>query len=143
MSPKRLFGLFRCPLSGRQNGAGIHNVFNVSDKQSEESGAQFSPIGSEGAVMDVSSVNSILQVPAATAPVTPAPQPAENREIIQAVKALNATEMFGEQNELLFQLDRQAQRVVVQVVNRKTREVVSQVPPEYVLRMAEDLKRGR
>ena len=89
--------------------------------------------------MDVSSVNSILQVPAATAPVTPVQQPAENREIIQAVKALNATEMFGQQNELMFQLDRQARRVVVQIVNRKTRDVVSQVPPEYVLRMAEEL----
>jgi uncharacterized FlaG/YvyC family protein len=93
--------------------------------------------------MDVSSVNSILQVPAATAPVTPVQQPAENREIIQAVSALNSSDMFGQENELMFQLDRQARRVVVQVVNRKTREVVTQVPPEYVLRMAEDLKSGQ
>ena len=93
--------------------------------------------------MDVSSVNSILQVPAATASVTPVQPPAENREVIQAVSALNASAMFGDENELTFQLDRQARRVVVQVVNRKTREVVSQVPPEYVLRMAEDLKSGQ
>lgn len=92
--------------------------------------------------MDVSSVNSILQVPGAAAPVTHVEQPAEHREIIQAVKALNGSEMFGQENELQFQLDRQARRVVLQVVNRKTREVVSQVPPEYVLRMAENLKNG-
>jgi flagellar protein FlaG len=67
-------------------------------------------------------------------------QPAEQREVIKAVKALNATEMFGEQNELQFQTDRQTRRMVVQVVDRKTKEVVSQVPPEYVLRLAEDLR---
>jgi uncharacterized FlaG/YvyC family protein len=31
--------------------------------------------------------------------------------------------------------------MLIQVVDRKTREVVSQVPPEYVLRLAEDLKK--
>jgi uncharacterized FlaG/YvyC family protein len=31
---------------------------------------------------------------------------------------------------------------VVRVINRKTREVVSQVPEEYVLRLAEDLKKS-
>jgi uncharacterized FlaG/YvyC family protein len=91
--------------------------------------------------MDVNSVNSILQPMAATAPVTPAEQPPEHREVIQAVKALNATEMFGQDNELLFQMDRQSRRWVVQVVNRKTKEVLSQVPPEYVLRLAEDLRK--
>jgi uncharacterized FlaG/YvyC family protein len=29
----------------------------------------------------------------------------------------------------------------VRVVNRNTREVISQVPEEYVLRLAEDLKK--
>jgi uncharacterized FlaG/YvyC family protein len=31
--------------------------------------------------------------------------------------------------------------MVVRVVNRKTREVLSQVPAEYVLRLAEDIGR--
>ena len=39
-------------------------------------------------------------------------QPPEHREIIQAVKALNAAEMFGQQNELLFHMDRQSRRIV-------------------------------
>lgn len=90
--------------------------------------------------MDVNSVN--MQPLVATAPVTLAEQPPEHREVIQAVKALNATEMFGQQNELMYQLDRQARRVVVQVINRQTKEVVSQVPPEYVLRLAEDMRRS-
>ena len=90
--------------------------------------------------MDVSAINRVVQPLAATVPVAPVEQPLEHREIIQAVKALNAAEMFGQQNELLFHLDRQARRMVIQVVNRQTQEVVTQVPPEYVLRMAEDLR---
>jgi len=89
--------------------------------------------------MDVSPISNIMQPLAATAPVAPVEPPAAQREIVQAVKAVNAAEMFGQDNELLFQMDRQARRMVVQVVNRKTKEVVSQVPPEYLLRLAEDL----
>ena len=90
--------------------------------------------------MDVNAINS-MQPWSAAAPVAPVELPQAQREVIQAVKALNAAEMFGQENELLFQMDRQAHRVVVQVVNRQTREVVSQVPPEYLLRMAEDLQK--
>lgn len=90
--------------------------------------------------MDVNSIGSVMQASAAMAPVAPVQLPAAQREIVQAVKAVNAAEMFGQENELLFQMDRQAHRVVVQVVNRETKEVVSQVPPEYLLRLAEDLQ---
>ena len=90
--------------------------------------------------MDMSAINRLVQPLAGSAPVAPVEQPAEQREVIQAVKALNAAEMFGQQNELLFHLDRQAHRMVIQVVNRQTQEVVTQVPPEYVLRLAEDLR---
>lgn len=64
---------------------------------------------------------------------------AANRQLIQAAKALNAAEMFGDENELTFQMDRRARQIVLRVVNRKTGEVVSQVPPEVVLRLAADL----
>ena len=90
--------------------------------------------------MDVNAMNGLAQPLAGAAPVAPVQQPAEQREVIQAVKALNASEMFGQQNELVFHMDRQARRMVIQVVNRQTREVVTQVPPEYILRMAEDLQ---
>jgi uncharacterized FlaG/YvyC family protein len=30
--------------------------------------------------------------------------------------------------------------MVVRVLDRKTKEVISQIPPEYVLRLAEDMK---
>ena len=90
--------------------------------------------------MDIISNNLGVKAPSAVAPapITPVDKAAENREVIQAVKALNGSEMFGQDNELLFQRDRHTQRMVVRVVNRKTQEVISQIPPEYVLRLAGD-----
>jgi uncharacterized FlaG/YvyC family protein len=82
--------------------------------------------------MDISGVNHSMAAPVA-APVAPVENSAEHRDIVQALKAMNATEMFGQENEIMFQMDRQAKRMVVQVVNRQTREVVSQIPPEYIL----------
>jgi uncharacterized FlaG/YvyC family protein len=92
--------------------------------------------------MDVVSMNHAVQAPSATAPapVTPVDKAAETREVIQAVKALNGSQMFGQENELLFQRDRQSQRMVIRVVNRSTQEVVSQIPAEYVLRLADGAK---
>ena len=80
----------------------------------------------------------LSSVPAAPAPVDHA---AENREVVRAVKALNATEMFGQDNQLTFRRDPETQRMVIRVVNRETEEVVTQIPAEYVLRLAEDLKK--
>jgi len=67
---------------------------------------------------------------------------AENREIIQAVRAVNASVKLGDNNELTFSLDRQTRRPVIKIVNRKTNEVVQQIPNEQILRLAEDLKLG-
>ena len=77
----------------------------------------------------------------APAPTVTVDKTAEKREVVQAVKAVNGTEMFGADNELRFQRDPETNRFVVVVINKKTREVLSQVPEEYVLRLAEDLKR--
>ena len=93
--------------------------------------------------MEIGAINRSPQTLAAAVAVTPVDRNPEQREVVQAVKALNGTEMFGEENELLFQRDPHTQRMVVRVVNRKTKEMVSQIPPEYVLRLAEDLKQSR
>jgi uncharacterized FlaG/YvyC family protein len=76
----------------------------------------------------------------AVTPAVPVAKAAENREIVQAVKALNGTEMFGKDNQLVFERDRHSHRMVIRVINRNTQEVVSQFPAEYLLRLAEDLK---
>jgi flagellar protein FlaG len=90
--------------------------------------------------MDITAVSHSLPAPVAAAPEVPPQQAADNRAIIQAVKAVNGTEMFGHDNLLTFQRDQRSQRMVIRVVNRKTNEVVSQIPAEYLLRLAEDAK---
>jgi flagellar protein FlaG len=74
-----------------------------------------------------------------TTPVTPPAQQAQNRDLIQAVQAINQTDLMGSGNELSFALDRESGRAVIRIVDTDTKEVIQQVPPEYVLRMAEDL----
>ena len=92
--------------------------------------------------MDVNALSRITQAMPAVATAIPVDKASENRQVVQAVKALNRTEMFGQDNDLVFQKDPQKQRMVVRVVNRTTKDVVSQIPPEYVLRLAEDLKKS-
>ena len=91
--------------------------------------------------MDISAINRGITGVHAPDPVLPVDKVAEKREVVRAIKAVNGTEMFGPENELRFQRDPETNRFVVKVVNRKTREVISQVPEEYILRLAEDLKR--
>jgi uncharacterized FlaG/YvyC family protein len=90
--------------------------------------------------MDINAVDRSAHGTAAPAAPAPVDAAAENRDVVRAVKALNGTEMFGEDNQLTFRRDPETQRMVIRVVNRKTDEVVSQIPAEYVLRLAEDLK---
>jgi uncharacterized FlaG/YvyC family protein len=90
----------------------------------------------------VSGVHSIVQTAPVSVAPTPVERPPEQRELIQAVKALNAAELFGDQNEVTFILDRKTRRPVVRIVDRNTNQVIRQIPPEYALRMAEDLKPG-
>jgi len=70
-------------------------------------------------------------------------EPASRRaELIQAVKAVNDSNALGDNNELTFVLDRNSHRTLTRVIDRKTQEVVMQIPPDYVLRLAEQIKRA-
>jgi uncharacterized FlaG/YvyC family protein len=89
--------------------------------------------------MDVSAVDRNSQPAPAAVDAVPKEKGAESRDLIQAVKALNGAELLGQDNELMFQRDSDTRHMVIRVVNRKTKEVVSQVPPEYVLHLAEGL----
>jgi flagellar protein FlaG len=91
-------------------------------------------------------LSSITNLPLHTNTVADSPTPpvatTHERELIQAVRAVNAAELFGHDNELTFVMDRETHRAVVRIVNRDTREVIQQIPAEYVLRLAEE-HRGR
>jgi uncharacterized FlaG/YvyC family protein len=89
--------------------------------------------------MDISSIPHLSAPASAPAEAfTPRPPNPDQRALVQAVKAVNAIEMFGQDNELTFFLDRNTHRAVVRIVNRNTHEVVQQIPSEYVLRLAEE-----
>jgi uncharacterized FlaG/YvyC family protein len=89
--------------------------------------------------MDITGVNGVGQV-LATAPAPAAPEKvAENRDIVQAIKALNAASSFGDNNELSFMLDRNTKLPVIRVINKDTKEVVEQIPAEYLLQLAAEL----
>ncbi len=85
--------------------------------------------------MDISSLTtsapSVLPVPSTVGPG----QAAENRELIQTVRALNATQFAGENREFTFTLDRETHRPVLRLIDTQTKEVLEQFPAEYLLRV--------
>jgi flagellar protein FlaG len=64
-------------------------------------------------------------------------------ELNHAMRAVNQSEMFGADKELTFVLDRETRRPLLRLVDRRTGEVIRQIPQEYLMRMAEDLKRNQ
>ncbi len=73
-----------------------------------------------------------------TRPQVSVQQAAQSRQVVQAAKSVNESGVLG-QNQLVLIVDRQTHRPVFQVVDRNTHQVLSQIPPEYVLRLAQDL----
>jgi flagellar protein FlaG len=91
--------------------------------------------------MDTGSINPAASaLAAAFSSNHSAERRAEHREVIKAVQALNGAEFFGQGRELQFTLDRETKRSVLKIVDRHTGEVVAQVPPEHVLRLARQIE---
>lgn len=65
----------------------------------------------------------------------------QNSELVQAVRAVNASELFGDRSELTFVIDRRTKMALVRVVDKESGEVVRQFPPEYLLALSEELRR--
>ena len=91
--------------------------------------------------MEIGPVRQSLYAVSFAHPATPLERPPEHREVIEAVKAVNAAELFGHGNELTFVFDRETKAPLLRIVDRETREVVQQIPAEYLLRLAKELKR--
>jgi uncharacterized FlaG/YvyC family protein len=89
--------------------------------------------------MSISSISGSATATATAQEPPAAKQPTEDQKaLIQAVKAVNAAELFGQENELTFMIDRAAKIAVVRIVNKKTGELVQQIPNERVLKLAEE-----
>ena len=93
--------------------------------------------------MNVSSINNLTAAASVSAESPPAhPLTEDQRTLIHAVKAVNAAGILGEENELTFVVERGSPRAVARIVNKATRQLVQQIPAEYVVRMAEEINRG-
>jgi uncharacterized FlaG/YvyC family protein len=90
--------------------------------------------------MDISSIRQDGFPAVQPAAVSPQ-DAAERRALLGASRVVNAHQVFGQKNELVFSVDQGSRRPVLRVVDRETKEVVLQLPAEYVLRLAEDLAR--
>lgn len=86
---------------------------------------------------------SIHQIPSTPSPTTldlERQRIEERRDLVRAVKAINASELFGENYELTFVFDRSNQRTLVRIIDRETKEVIRQLPNEYALQIASQLR---
>ena len=91
--------------------------------------------------MDIAPLHTAPQASAPTPVSLTAEQQAQNRELIQAVHAINAAELFGEDSELALALDRKSGRPVIRLVRRKTRDPIREVSSEEVWSLAESTRR--
>ena len=87
--------------------------------------------------MDITALQPAATSRAASSQVT-LEEAAQRRQLLQAAQSVNQSGVLG-QNQLVFLLDRQTHQAVIRVVDRTTQQVVSQIPPEYVLRLAQNL----
>lgn len=91
--------------------------------------------------MDVSSIRAAGSLLTAASHVS-AEQAAQRRQLIQATRSINESGLLG-RNQLVFLVDTQTHRPVIRVEDRETHEILLQIPPEYVLRLAQDLGSGQ
>jgi len=94
--------------------------------------------------MNISSTNiSAISTPAsqfgAPSPLNPVRSNDQQRALLQAASTVNAAQVLGPDNEITFRVDPKAQQVIVRIVNSKTGDLVSQIPQEYLLKMAEEV----
>lgn len=94
--------------------------------------------------MNISHLQATLASAGADAQNSPegpaAEQAAQNRELVRAIQAINAKEVFGPGSELRFSIDRDTGRPLIRIVDRVTNEVLNQIPPEELIRLAATLE---
>jgi len=63
-----------------------------------------------------------------------------DRQAIAAVQWLNQAEWLGQDRELTYKRDGKTGKLVIQILERQTGDVVDQIPPESVLRLVTELQ---
>jgi flagellar protein FlaG len=91
--------------------------------------------------MEINKLDRLFVAPVQLVPESLSAQDrAEQNQLVHAVRSLNRAEFFGQKNELTFTIEPKTRRTIMKVVDKETGEVIRQLPPEYVLRLAEDAK---
>jgi len=90
--------------------------------------------------MLISSTNQGIDLLPRAAQV-PAAEKVQRRQLMQAAKTVNESGIFGN-NQIVFAVDRATHRPVIRIEDRDTHEVIQQLPPEYVLELAQNLGPG-
>lgn len=93
--------------------------------------------------MEIGKINPMTELPAlsVTQPLSPQ-QRSEQNQLVRAVQSVNEARLLGQGRELTFSLDRETKRPVLKIVDKETNEVIRQIPPEYVLRLSDELQQG-
>ena len=63
-------------------------------------------------------------------------RPSQRQKLSQGVKVLNEGKAFGEHQELRLVVDPKTRRILVQVIDKGTNEILRQIPADHVLRLA-------
>jgi uncharacterized FlaG/YvyC family protein len=90
--------------------------------------------------MNLPSIQSTAATPAAGSTTVPPQQAAQRQQLIKAADVINAAQIFGANNQLVFVFDRDTHRPIMRVVDSKTNEVIMQLPPDYVLNLAAEVQ---
>jgi flagellar protein FlaG len=84
------------------------------------------------------SVQSAASVPLSAA-IDPGSSRTANRLVAAAVNTLNQTEIAGTGREFSFSVDGKTKLPVVRIVDSSTRELIEQIPSQYILDLAEQI----
>lgn len=63
-----------------------------------------------------------------------------DRQVVSAVQWLNQAEWLGQDKELAYKRDQKTGKLVIQIRERQTGDIVDQIPPESVLRLVSELQ---
>ena len=92
--------------------------------------------------MDIVSLSHPAQVNPAV-PDTRSPNALTgNQSLIQAVQAMNDSQLSGEDGEWTLAIDQQTRLPVIRIISRQTDQVVMQLPAEYILQL-QQIMQGR
>jgi uncharacterized FlaG/YvyC family protein len=85
--------------------------------------------------MEINPINAAGHNAPAVSESTTVPANIMDRQIVSAVQSLNKSELLGQDRELAYRRDQKTGRVVIQILQRQTGEVIDQIPPETLLEL--------